>query len=434
MKLKDTVDDEIKAFDDNVFISEENPSDEIVVPSSSSSSSTHDHQDVKKSVLLKNKEQDDDKPLEILSGEGKISGEEEEEITEVSLSSEYKKEEMIHLSSTTIKISDLKEEKFSANNNLKPPTASASSRRRRRRRCKKEKVKQIDNEDDEEAASEYTTIRTSEHTNLPKEEKSASSPINGGGVVKKDDTLNISPDSPLVREPDINCSRRRKLLVLDLNGLLVDIGKRSFFKRPFCDDFLQFCFEKFNVGVWSSRTKENVNRVVDFVMGDLKQNLLFCWDMSHCTETGFRTIENRYKPLVLKELKKLWDKHEHSLPWEKGNYNESNTLLLDDSPYKALCNPLHTAIFPVSFTREDKEDNSLGPGGDLWVYLEGLVVAENVQKYVEQHPFGQSAITKMHPSWHFYRRVICSNAQKMNQQMDLSSLHFMEKWEHFKRK
>lgn len=89
---------------------------------------------------------------------------------------------------------------------------------------------------------------------------------------------------------------RRKLLVLDLNGLLADIasplagckadiniGRRasesqkiflfltfchqyylkvtyfslqcSVFKRPFCEEFLKFCFDKFEVGIWSSRKK-----------------------------------------------------------------------------------------------------------------------------------------------------------------------------------
>jgi hypothetical protein len=64
-------------------------------------------------------------------------------------------------------------------------------------------------------------------------------------------------------------------------------------------------------------------------------------DQSHCTSTGFTTIENKEKPLLLKELKKLWEKLEPNLPWEKGEYSEANTLLLDDSPYKALLNPVH---------------------------------------------------------------------------------------------
>ena len=28
------------------------------------------------------------------------------------------------------------------------------------------------------------------------------------------------------------------------------------------------------------------------------------------------------------------------LPWEEGEYGPCNTLLIDDSPYKALCNPV----------------------------------------------------------------------------------------------
>jgi len=68
-------------------------------------------------------------------------------------------------------------------------------------------------------------------------------------------------------------------------------------------------------------------------------------DQSHCTYTGVRTIENVHKPLVLKELKKLWYKEETDLPWEVGDYSPSNTLLVDDSPYKALCNPVKSSLF-----------------------------------------------------------------------------------------
>lgn len=149
-------------------------------------------------------------------------------------------------------------------------------------------------------------------------------------------------------------------------------------------------------------------RVIDYLMGDMKHKLLFCWvsnlpwlpncfsqafltpgsvihhfklyshlishihweklsafllilctylhrcynwffllslfrlfqDLSHCTPTGFKTLENKHKTLVFKDLKKLWEKQDPDLPWEMGEYNESNTLLLDDSPYKALLNPV----------------------------------------------------------------------------------------------
>ncbi|XP_030452184.1 uncharacterized protein LOC115674019 isoform X2 [Syzygium oleosum] len=213
---------------------------------------------------------------------------------------------------------------------------------------------------------------------------------------------------------------RRKLLILDINGLLADIvspppkdykadiniARRAVFKRPFCVDFLKFCFERFDVGIWSSRNKKNVERVVNYLLGDMKHKLLFCWDLSHCTATRFRTLENKHKALVFKEVRRLWEKHESSLPWEKGEYDESNTLLLDDSPYKALLNPPNTAVFPNSYKFQNESDVSLGNGGDLRVYLEELAAANDIRQYVAQHPFGQTAISEESKSWRFYLKVV----------------------------
>ncbi|XP_020686836.1 uncharacterized protein LOC110102722 isoform X2 [Dendrobium catenatum] len=216
---------------------------------------------------------------------------------------------------------------------------------------------------------------------------------------------------------------RKKLLVLDLNGILCDVvfgshgsclpykrvNMRSVFKRPFLDDFLTFCFERFVVGIWSSRNKNNIIGVINYIMGDSKDRLLFCWDQSKCTVTGFNTIENSHKPLVLKELIKLWDKEEASLPWDKGEYSPSNTLLVDDSPYKALCNPPHTAIFPFPYDFRDERDNCLGPGGAIRLYLESIASADDVQKHVKKHSFGQQAITSKDKMWSFYEKIIDKN-------------------------
>ncbi|KAH1156330.1 hypothetical protein GLYMA_18G269100v4 [Glycine max] len=216
--------------------------------------------------------------------------------------------------------------------------------------------------------------------------------------------------------PSIVCLKK-KLIILDLNGLLVDIvspppkyrkpdamvGKKAMFKRPFYLEFLNFCFEKFEVAVWSSRTKKNINNVINRLMGNMKERLLFCWDLSYCTKTSFKTLENKQKPLVFKDLRKIWEKHDSNLPWEKGYFNQSNTLLLDDSPYKP-----YNSVFPRTFRFQNESDNSLAVGGDLRQYLDGLANAENMVKYVEQHPFGQEAINERSQSWNFYLKVIDS--------------------------
>ncbi|XP_028963696.1 uncharacterized protein LOC126582825 isoform X2 [Malus sylvestris] len=241
-----------------------------------------------------------------------------------------------------------------------------------------------------------------------------------GGVktMNEEDNRSGISNISIVRTPV--CDTEKKLLILDINGLLADIvspppkglasdiriQRRAIFKRPFYLDFLKFCFERFEVGVWSSRSKRIVEKVIDYLMGDMKHKLLFCWDLSHCTATGFRTLENRHKTLVFKELRRVWEKQEPGLPWEKGAYNESNTVLLDDSPYKALLNPAHTSVFPYPFTFQRGSDTSLGPGGDIRVYLEGLAAAENIQEFVEQQPFGQGPINESSASWPFYLKVL----------------------------
>ncbi|CAN6195253.1 unnamed protein product [Urochloa humidicola] len=224
-----------------------------------------------------------------------------------------------------------------------------------------------------------------------------------------------SPRGSLVR------FRRKKLLILDLNGLLADINQdfhnahkahgkvrgKLVFRRPYSDDFLRFCFQNFELGIWSSRKRENVDSVVNILMQDLKKYILFCWDMSYCTVTGCNTVDNKHKPLVLKELKKLWNKEEPTLPWELGEFSPSNTLLVDDSPYKALCNPPNTAIFPQPYSyRNERDDYSLGPGGDLRIYLERIASADDVQNYVRDNPFGQNSITESDPNWNFYVQIV----------------------------
>ncbi|KAG4911730.1 hypothetical protein JHK82_052332 [Glycine max] len=234
-------------------------------------------------------------------------------------------------------------------------------------------------------------------------------------VIKEDLSSEISKfslDGTQVR------SLKKRLIVLDINGLLADvvspppkghkadatIARRAIFKRPSYLEFLEFCFDKFEVGIWSSRMKKNVDRVIDYLMGDMKKRLLFCWDLSHCIETTFKTLENKHKSVVFKDLRKLWDKHDLDLPWEKGYFNESNTLLLDDSPYKALFNPPNTSVFPHTFTYQNESDNSLAEGGELRIYLDGLANAEDMHKYIEEHPFGQEGINETSESWDFYRQ------------------------------
>ncbi|CAH1413221.1 unnamed protein product [Lactuca virosa] len=230
--------------------------------------------------------------------------------------------------------------------------------------------------------------------------------LKGKMVTKGEEYTELSQPTNVANTASHEASRKRKrrkakdIVSPPPKDLKSDknISRRAIFKRPFLDDFLRFCFQRFDVAIWSSRTRKVLDPVVDYLLGDLKKKLLFLWDLSHCTNSSARSLENIHKFIVFKEVKKIWEKIEF--------YDESNTLLLDDSPYKALLNPKHTGVFPLSYTYRDTNDNSLGPNGDLRVYLEGVGTTENVKTYVEQHPFGQNAIDKRSPRWAFYSKSV----------------------------
>ncbi|KAJ4832895.1 hypothetical protein Tsubulata_026355 [Turnera subulata] len=232
-------------------------------------------------------------------------------------------------------------------------------------------------------------------------------------------------DEPtLISLEKLSLGRSKKLLVLDLGGILCDRvfnkncasiperppdssnGSFLVYKRPYCEEFIRFCFERFELGIWSSAKRHNLMHALDCVMAEHRSKLLFVWGQDECTNSGFYTLENKAKPIFLKELTKLWESKDSNLSWPAGKFSSANTLLIDDQPYKALLNPPHTGIFPAAYNVKDENDEALGPDGELWRFLDGLVEAADVTSYVEGHPFGQPSITAAHPDWGFYSNII----------------------------
>ncbi|KAL6585434.1 hypothetical protein OROMI_002078 [Orobanche minor] len=217
----------------------------------------------------------------------------------------------------------------------------------------------------------------------------------------------------------LNLGPKKKLLVLCLGGLLVhrvhvrdkhtvrglrpDVvyGKFLVFKRPFCTEFLKFCFERFDVALWSSARDHNIDGVLSSITGGTRSKLVFVWGQDECTDSGYHCLHKVEKPLFLKNLKDLWENK-----YYKGRYSPSNTLLIDDEPHTALLNPPNTAIFPKPYKKHDTHDNDLGPNGELRKYLEGLVDAKDVPSYVKEHPIGQPAITTEHSNWNYYEKIV----------------------------
>ncbi|KAL2487253.1 Haloacid dehalogenase-like hydrolase (HAD) superfamily protein [Abeliophyllum distichum] len=240
----------------------------------------------------------------------------------------------------------------------------------------------------------------------------------------KESAKDIGNDSDLPLEK-LNLGPKRKLLVLCLGGLLVnrvhikhwtrvqgldpDVRNGNFvvFKRPFCTEFMKFCFERFEVGIWSASTERNTDAILDCVTGaEMKNKLAFVWGQEECIDSGIQCLKKRLKPLFLKDLRQLWNKKYLDLPWRRGQYSWSNTLLICVDPPTSLLNPPNTAIFPQPYKRHDSKDTFLGPNGELQGYLDGLADVDNVPSYVKEHPFGQPAITPSHLDWNYYAKIV----------------------------
>ncbi|CAL1373082.1 unnamed protein product [Linum trigynum] len=221
-------------------------------------------------------------------------------------------------------------------------------------------------------------------------------------------------------------TNRRKLLILALGGLLCDrvlrrenqnrlvaatrphdaaYGSFVVYKRPHCQEFLKFCFERFDVAFWTAAKRWYTDNALDCVMNGLKKSdIMFAWNQDRCNDSGFKTLNKTDKPLFLKELKTVLD---NLFMVRNASYLALNTVMIEDEPYKTLLNPPNTAVFTTEYKFENMSDNVLAPGGELWMFLDGLARAgDDVPSYVKAHPFGKPAITPAHSDWAYYKKII----------------------------
>ena len=204
-------------------------------------------------------------------------------------------------------------------------------------------------------------------------------------------------------QQSLSPTSRRKLLVLDCNGLLfwrvrkqaprgssddlsklpppnATSGQFAIFARPHLRDFLQWCTEHFVVVVWSTAQRKNLEPMVKLAFEGLPPPALVL-DQTDCTATGQSDGD---RPLMLKELSRLWA-HPQLLA-VAGSYGAADTILVDDSPYKTANNPGHTAIHPHEWLGPNDPNpdaaNALRAAGALRGVLDAIAAADDVRTVV----------------------------------------------------
>lgn len=187
------------------------------------------------------------------------------------------------------------------------------------------------------------------------------------------------------------------LLIIDLNGTLLHRPRRQarpqdFNERPFTKSFLKYALSNHVVMIWSSARPENVSAMCRklFPQGD-GAGIIAQWSRDHL---GLTSMEYHSKVQVYKRLEKVWaDARIQATypeadvtfdPFGEGRWNQTNTVLIDDTAEKAKGQPFNLIQIP-EFVGKKLEDDTVLPV--LIDYLQSMKYQANVSAYMRKEPF-----------------------------------------------
>lgn len=166
----------------------------------------------------------------------------------------------------------------------------------------------------------------------------------------------------------------KKLLILDLDETLIHasesrvlpgcnsfvVDEYTIYKRPYLEEFLEFCKINFLVAVWTSSSSDYADKVVGELFGK-DYPLEFVFSRERCVRKV--NIVDQTTSWI-KDLKKV----------RKKGYPLEQVIIVDDTPAKLRRN-YGNHIFITPF-EGDKNDNELD---HLMVYLQKLQSVVNVR-------------------------------------------------------
>ena len=185
---------------------------------------------------------------------------------------------------------------------------------------------------------------------------------------------------------------RALLIIADLNGCLLDRGKKRSgigHHRPYLKELLEYCLNNHHIMVWSSATPANVRSMSDHVFAGLQKQPIAIWDRSSLQLTNAQSKENVQ---VYKQLHWVWDDKEisrfHPNASSGGSWDQTNTILIDDSIEKAAAQPHNQLVVP-DYKKEMAEQEMETTKVLLKVieYLKEAAYYEDVSSFIYNLPF-----------------------------------------------
>jgi hypothetical protein len=188
------------------------------------------------------------------------------------------------------------------------------------------------------------------------------------------------------------CQPHDILIILDLNGTLLHRVDRSrsqkFVARPHTGEFLQYLLSKFSVMIWSSATPASVTAMCRKLLSEEQRGLLVAeWGRD---KLGLTPEQYNHKVQVYKQLEKVWDSDaiatSHPRYSMGGRWDQTNTVLLDDSALKASAQP-HNHISVPEFRGGREPGDGRSIFNQIREYLEVITLQQDVSSYIRKDPF-----------------------------------------------
>ena len=213
----------------------------------------------------------------------------------------------------------------------------------------------------------------------------------------KNDSINYNKNGTDINYENSNAVNKRiktglrKLLILDLNGVLIHSKKKKnrnnkFTLRPHVHSFIYAMSKRYQLAVWTSKTFERAESIVQQLFHSY--DLLFTWYNDKCDRKHERNLL-----YMIKDLRKVWNQFD--------KYDKTNTILLDDSEEKCTVNNSYNCIHPRRFVKKGtdhlkktpnendnvlKEDDELISDGNLHNYLDKLSCFQgSVRSFVQDN-------------------------------------------------
>ena len=250
-----------------------------------------------------------------------------------------------------------------------------------------------------------TSLRPAEH-HTPGEPyhhpKGAKSPFDTGRLRRSASppTITEKPPQPAAlylerasAEPQLLATPQRLLLVLDLNGTLVyrNRGSQSIKPRYELRPFLNYCFEHHDVMIWSSARPGNVNGVCYRIFTEEQLDKLVAIWARDTLELSPQDYNEKVQ--VYKRLDRIWDNQDiqckHPQYDTGGGWDQSNTLLIDDSALKATTQPWNHIKIPEFLAEQGHEarEKQLQIFGLVAGFLHDLRRYDDVSRCIHKRAF-----------------------------------------------